>query len=960
MCVLYEGSRWELIALYKSNPFKILESKYIPHLSSQVVYARHKNTNADLVFIPCQENQENYFGACFDTPCFNDKGIPHILEHILLNGSVKFPISNAFLEVLKRSMSTMFGGATWGDRTVYPCGSMSNEDYLNLVDFLLDAVFNPLLEEVSFLQEGYRLDFENRADMNSGLINSGIVYNEMKGRENAPGSNIFIANYKSIFPEGSCAKFAGGLVDHISNVTHQEIKDYHKRYYIPSNCLLYVYTSIPFNEITTFLDNRLPKEIYQLFQAEKLLQPIFKKPVRIEVPINSSKESECTVKSSWLVSNAGNPFENFSLNVLSDILLSHTVSPLKKVLMDSRLGNSISPWIFLDDDIQNVFSIGLGGVKREQADEVFQLIQDGLRACANTSFEPGFVSDVLVSKELQLRKRESYWLFMLLDTVCKAWVHGEDIITCLDIDYKFKRIREEIDGDSNYFQKLIKTKLLSNPHRVDGVFYPNKMFFDRKRLKTENELHLINEGMTVEDKNILMNQIEQLENYSNPTSNEEIMKYVPHLSLEHLPKIRTSMFSKELFGSDTALITNVSSPDLSYLDMCFDMSALPEHLVKYLSFFSKFITKAETEHKTYLEMNEFELSCSGGIQANLFSIESNPLKTGEYKLIFQIGSFCLPHQFSDMLLLLRERIFQSKFDCKERVLSVSEEIVEQNRSRLNQDAKKLCILMSQAGLTASKYYENLINGIPGFEQIATINKESADLEIKMMKEIHDYLISNATRTLVWTGPEEKVEQLRNWSVSLPKTTNEIIACNIPNISEVQQISRATNDVESSFASSSLKSVPPVHPLSASGAVMMKLLFDFINSEIVGKNSAYYVESFLKDGLLTFASIRDPFPEKSIAVFRAAAQNSIDKIDFSRRSIDDAIIFVLKELYKPVYPSDANHKAATLYFANKNPEFFDKYLESLLLVNEDSIREFAELQRNSISSLHSCIISSAKQ
>jgi len=944
--------------LFANTSFEVLESKYIPYIANHVVHARHVRTSAELVFIPCDKGGENYFSACFNTPCFNDKGIPHILEHMLLNGSVKYPIPNAYLEVMQRSITSMFGGATWRDRTVYPCSSVSKEDFFNLVEFLLDSVFHPLLEDVSFWQEGYRLDYEKREDVKSKIIHAGVVYNEIKGRENAPEDTIFINIYKSIFPEGSCANFSGGLVEEIPTVTYQEIVEYHKKYYIPSNCLLFVYTSIPFDEITTFLDKRLPKKALQFLKPEKILQSIFERPVRIKRPINSSKESRSIVKSSWLVGNAGNPLENFSLSTLSSILLEYDVSPLRKILMDSGLGKSITPWAFVEDDIQNVFSIGLNGVKREQADEVFNLIQDGLRTCATDQFRPGFLYDVLVSKELQLRKKESYWLFALMDTVCKAWVHGENIFVSLDIDYKFKYLREIISNDPYYFQKLITAKLLNNPHRVDGIFYPDKQYYYGEKLRVESELQLIKERMTAEDRNNLMNQIGQLERYSSSYSREDVIKYIPHLSLEHLPRIKSSFFSKEMLGSDAILITSILSPDLCYLDVCFDISGLPNETVDYMAFFAKYITKTGTAQRTHLEMNKLEISYSGGIQTNLFSIESNLLKTGDYKLVFQIGSYCLPNQLSDFLSLLKERIFHSIFNCVERVLCVSEEIDEQNRHKKNREAKRLSILMSQSGLTASKYYENLFNGIPGYEHIAAINKGSVLNEIKNMMKIYDHIINNAPRTLVWTGPEENIDQIKKWSISLPKIKKVIKTNNYPPIASVPYINTATFDVESAYTSAALHSVSPLHPLASSGAVMMKMLFSFINREIVCKNSAYYVETFLKDGLLTFASIRDPFPSKSIAVFKEAVLNSMKNIDFSKRLIDDAIIYVLKDFYKPVYPSGANKEVIKMHYANKNPSFFNKYLELLLAVDEDSIREFADLQQHSITSLHSCIISSA--
>ncbi|MCK5034980.1 MAG: insulinase family protein, partial [Candidatus Sabulitectum sp.] len=188
----------------KGSSFQILESKFIASVRSTVTRAIHTESGAELVHVHCEEERENFFAACFKTPPSDHTGVPHIIEHTVLNGSEKYPVKDPFMEMVKSSMATFINAMTYGDRTLYPCGSLNEKDFRNLVSVYMDAVFHPLLKEEFFLQEGYRLDFEEPGNIESPLIHNGVVYNEMKGAYSDPDSYIERELTRFLYPDGSC------------------------------------------------------------------------------------------------------------------------------------------------------------------------------------------------------------------------------------------------------------------------------------------------------------------------------------------------------------------------------------------------------------------------------------------------------------------------------------------------------------------------------------------------------------------------------------------------------------------------------------------------------------------------------------------------------------------------------------------------------------------------------------
>ncbi len=137
------------------NPaFKIIESKFIPAVRSTVTLATHVASGAEFVHVHCEEERENFFSACFRTPPPDDSGVPHIIEHTVLSGSGKYPVKDPFMEMVKSSMATFINALTYGDRTLYPCGSLNERDFRNLVSIYLDAVFHPRRSSPYDYQQG--------------------------------------------------------------------------------------------------------------------------------------------------------------------------------------------------------------------------------------------------------------------------------------------------------------------------------------------------------------------------------------------------------------------------------------------------------------------------------------------------------------------------------------------------------------------------------------------------------------------------------------------------------------------------------------------------------------------------------------------------------------------------------------------------------------------------------------
>ncbi len=120
------------------------------------------------------------FSISFRTPPKDSTGVAHILEHSVLCGSEKYPVKDPFIELAKGSLNTFLNAMTFSDKTMYPVASVNEQDFHNLMDVYLDAVFYPNIyrEKKTFDQEGWHYELD---ELDGSVEYKGVVYNEMKG-----------------------------------------------------------------------------------------------------------------------------------------------------------------------------------------------------------------------------------------------------------------------------------------------------------------------------------------------------------------------------------------------------------------------------------------------------------------------------------------------------------------------------------------------------------------------------------------------------------------------------------------------------------------------------------------------------------------------------------------------------------------------------------------------------------
>ena len=146
--------------------YTVLRREPLERLEGAFIELEHERTGARHIHIECGDDN-NGFTILFPTPPRDSTGVAHILEHVVLAGSQRFPVHDPFFSMTRRSLATFMNAFTSADWTAYPFSTRNAKDFSNLLDVYLDATFYPRLEQDAFMQEGIRFEFETPEDRKS-------------------------------------------------------------------------------------------------------------------------------------------------------------------------------------------------------------------------------------------------------------------------------------------------------------------------------------------------------------------------------------------------------------------------------------------------------------------------------------------------------------------------------------------------------------------------------------------------------------------------------------------------------------------------------------------------------------------------------------------------------------------------------------------------------------------------
>lgn len=944
--------------------YEILDEHRVEDVQSDGFILRHKKSGARIAILSNNDDNKVFYIG-FRTPPEDETGVPHIIEHTTLCGSKKFPVKDPFIELAKGSLNTFLNAMTYPDKTVYPVASCNDQDFKNLMDVYLDAVFNPNItkyEEI-FKQEGWHYELTGEDDE---LKINGVVYNEMKGAYSSPDEVLSSQIYRSLFPDNTYSKDSGGNPEYIPKLTYEAYLDFYHKYYHPSNSYIYLYGDMDVVERLVWLD----KEYLSLYDYKKVnseinKQPAFDKIKNVEaqysITMDDSQENKTYLSYNRVVGDTLDKMLYQAFDVLDYALVSSPGAPVKQALIDAGIGDDV--YGSYDAGIlQPVFSFVAKNANASQADEFESIIENTLKEVVKTGINKEALLAGINSSEFKFREADfgqfpkgllfglnclDSWLF---DDM-KPFIHLE----CLGT---FAKLRKAVDTD--YFEKLIQEYLLDNTHGSSVTVKPKRGLGNEREEALAKELSDYKASLSDEEIKKLIEDTEHLKKYQEEPSSDEDLRKLPMLTRADMKKNAMPFSNIEDELLDVKVVRHdIESNGIDYISFLFDAGDFAQSELGYLGFFTNALGLVSTEKYSYTDLANATNIYTGGISTGTAS-HPDIKDRNNFVFKFEVKLKVLEKNLDKALELMEQMLLTSDFTDTKRLGELVAQIKARLQANLSSSGHLVAAMRSMSSFSRYALYQDELKGIAFYRSICRIEKElseSPESVSDKLAAIARKLFARNRMLISFTGNNEAYGNAKPSLEKVIAGFNKMSA--VGNQAEVH-----FNTAKEAFIDASqIQYVAKTGDFICEGyeytgalrLLRIILSYDYLWINVRVKGGAYgCMNTFLRSGESYFVSYRDPNLSDTLDVYDRIPEY-IKNFSPDERDMTKYIIGTFSALDTPMNPEAKGSRSLSAYLEGITYEQIQKERNEILNAQPEDIRRLADLVEAVLKKDSICVI-----
>jgi Zn-dependent M16 (insulinase) family peptidase len=931
-----------------THGFELLRDEYIAELNTRARLYRHAKTGAQLLSLE-NDDENKSFGITFRTPPSDSTGIAHILEHCVLCGSRKYPVKKPFFELVKSSVKTFLNAMTYPDKTVYPVASTNTTDFYNLVDVYLDAVFFPRLTPEVLKQEGWRYELPQQ---DAPLVFQGVVYNEMKGAYSSPDSLLYRYSQQALFPDTTYGVSSGGDPRHIPDLTYEQFKRFHETLYHPSNARIFFYGDDDPERRLQVLDAYLSQFEPLESPSQIALQPRFEAPRIVEQTYaapseESGKKGMVTV--SWMLGEETDMTRVLALDVLSYILVGTPAAPLYRALMDSRLGESLTGSGYYDGLRQHTFSVGLKGIDPADAAKVEELALHTLERLASEGIDPDQVAAALNTVEFALRENNTGAFPRGLSLMLRAlhtWLYDGDPLAALRFEAPLEAIKAAVARGEPIFERLIRETLLDNPHRVRVVLRPDPAQAERDAATERDRLEAARAAMSAADLERLVVETAELRRRQEEPDRPEDLARIPTLSIADLDRHGKTIPTDELrVGGAPLLFHDLFTNGVVYLDLAFDLRALPPELLPFVPLFARALTEMGTNKEDFVRLVQRIGRETGGIGAS--AITATHVITGEPVGRLLVRGKSTLARTEAMLAIIRDILLEARLDDQERFRQIVTRAKAGRESSLVPSGNAYARKRLAARFDAAEWADEQMSGISGLFFVRELERRVADDwpgVLAQLEALRRHLVNRAALFANVTVDRRSFNTIEpaldDFLAELPAAPYAPATWRVAEVgpnegliipAQVNYVAKGAN----------LKDLG-INVGGAASAVTRFLYNAYLLEKIRVQGGAYGAGSSYdrSTGIFAWTSYRDPHLLRTLDVYDGTAA-FLRSVELDRLTVERSIIGTIGDLDAYQLPDARGYTALVRHLTGVSDEYRQSIREQILDATADDFRAFAD-------------------
>ena len=931
--------------------FTVKSSIELPEVPGRLWRMTYEKNGAELVWLE-RDDENKTFAVAFKTVPGDNTGVAHIMEHSVLCGSRKYPVKEPFVDLLKSSLATFLNAMTYPDKTVYPVATRNGADFLNLIDVYMDAVLHPLSVEsrMALDQEGWHYEF----DGDGKLVRNGVVYSEMKGVFSNPDSVAFWETMKLLFPDCCYSHESGGDPDHIPELTFDEYKDFHSRFYHPSNARFFLDGKVDVPAVLAKLDSFLKD--YGRLEVDAsipLQKPVANKStVRYEVA-DDGKDKYILVDG-WVIGRFDEREKQLAFSVLSEVLAGSNESPLKKALLDRGLCEDVE--IGAESVQQIAAMLTIRNTSKDKIAECRRVVRETLGRLAEEGLDRKRIEAVLNKCEFLVREKDSGSYprgLAFLEAALEGWMYGGDPAEGFRYRNVFDSLRAKIATGG--FERYLREMLIDNPHHAELTLEPSATIGEERRKKDAEELAAILAGWDGKKIAEVKEAAARLKEHQKSKDRPEDSAKLPKLLVSDIPaKGEDIRIETSTVGGCTVIRPKVGADGIFYLELYFSLAGFSGAELADVPFFTTLLGELATE-------NFSALGLKSEIDANLgrFSIDTRVFDAkGEAFPCIGVQIAALEPKWKDALRIAKEVLLATKFDDAKAAGDLLRQVRQDMEQGVAVAGNQYAMRRAGARLSRANEMDEIMSGIAQLRRIQKMSADSAMLEryaalakrVFCRNRLSVCLSGNmpaeraAEAVSAWPCGEESVSPGGDWESAVPAAEGGE-GFEIP--AEVAYAGVASR-------------LPDGVGYSGSQIVAARILtLDYLWNEIRVLGGAYGMGLVVRpDGDVQYMTYRDPNPARSLEKI-AAAGDALRKFCESGNDIGKYVVSAIGKTEPYLSPRLETRRAAEIVLSGRTPADLERIRAEILATDKEDVMRFADTLSSLAGHSSVCVVGGKK-
>lgn len=933
---------------------KIAE-EFLPDINEKAILYKHNKSGARVITIPAKDPNK-VFCIGFKTAPINSTGLTHILEHSVLCGSEKYPVKDPFVELLKSSLNTFLNAFTAPDKTMYPIASLNLNDFKNLMDIYLDAVFHPQIynHEEIFLQEGWHYEIEKKEDP---ITINGVVYNEMKGAFSNSDDVLFREIMHSLYPDTCYGFESGGDPKVIPNLSYEQFLNFHKTFYSPANSYIFMYGDLDMDERLDYLDKEyLSKYDYVLSPSRIELQKPFEKPidVRREYPVSDEADLNDKYIFSYNIS-VGTVLDIKKVHasqILTQILFESEGSPVKDRLIKEGICENVES-IFEPDIYQPIISVVGKGCKLENLEKFKTIIDEVLADVVKNGIKSEEIESAL--NYLEFTTREANF-----GSTPKGLIYGMSVLTSFLYDENkpfeylkglkyFDELRKEIN--TSYFVDIVENDFLKNTHKSFVTLVPSLDCLKKEQEKLAKRLEEYKASLTDEEIDALILKNKNLRKYQQEEDSPQALASMPKLTLNDISSEPQDynlnvVDSKHLFSE---YFTN----GIIYKKYLFKLNNFSNEELQYIKLLAKVYGLFNTKNHSYREIDTLTKKLTGGIYTDIIV----PCHDKKYDAYFTVSLSYLDSNKDEANKLVNDMLFNTEFVNKYRFKDLLIKFKDDMHGAIIGSGHSFAARRVQSYTVESAAYSENISGIAFLDFLNDLidNFDTKGLNaLNILQELPNKLLTKESFFSHATSTKEQYELDKN-------STDEFYNLLNDKYESSNKFEFKVNKLNEGFMA------PIDVNFVARGGIVndkfngsIKVINNYLSMAYLwqvvrvkgGAYGCFSKESFNES--LTFVSYRDPNIKSTLEAYDNIP-SWIQNLDLTDEELIQAKIGAIGLLDDSCHVSLKGSRALTRYLAHTTFDDIKKIRIELINSTLSNVKETYKLYKESLSNDTLCVI-----